>query len=151
MTDKWLDQLRQIREADKVRHEAESKAAITPDKKAKVDRAAILLHRSQAHELLRQVQKVLLGGQGTLDILSDVSDYERVVTLVWQGPVSAARRPNPEDPQEISYLLVGVRQGKLWVNGQKLASGTPEALKKALVMACEKPGRAQRGVLASDN
>jgi hypothetical protein len=97
------------------------------------------------------VQKVLLGGQGTLDILADVSDYERVVTLVWQGPISAARRPNPEDPQEISYILVGVRQGKLWVNGKKLSPGTPETLKKALIEACENPGRAQRGILASDN
>jgi hypothetical protein len=63
------------------------------------------------------------------------------LTLVWQGPVSRARKPDPDDPAGYSYILVGVREGRLWVNGKPLAEATPEALKAALLQAARKPGR----------
>jgi hypothetical protein len=150
MSDEWLDQLRQLHEADRAKRETKAKAADKQKERAKRNQAANLLRRSQAHELMRQVQKVLLDGQGTLDILDGASHYERVITLVWQGPISAAQRPNPGDPEEINYILVVVRQGKLWVNGQELSTGTPEALRTALLKACQNPGRTQRGALTDD-
>lgn len=151
MSDDWLDELRQLHEADKAKHqaEAESKNQQEQQKKTQRDKAIALLRQSQAHELLRQVQRTLLAGQGTLDILDGASDYERVITLVWQGPISAARRPNPGDPEEYNYVLVGVRRDMLWVNGKRVSSATPEALKAALLKACKNPGRAKQGEFAS--
>ena len=146
MSDDWLEELRQLHEADKAKHQAEAAARQQQQKKKKAqrDKAIDLLRQSQAHELLRQVQKTLLAGQGTLDILDQASDYERVITLVWQGPISAAQRPNPTDPEEYNYVLVGVRQGQLWVNGKQVPSATPEALKVALLRACKNPERAKQ-------
>lgn len=151
MSDDWLDELRQLHEADKAKHQAEAKSKNQQQekKKAQRDKAITLLRKSQAHELLRQVQRTLLAGQGTLDIVDEASDYERVINLVWQGPISAAQRPNPEDPAEYNYILVGVRGGKLWVNGKRVSSATPEALKVALLKACKNPGRAKQGEFAS--
>ena len=151
MSDDWLGELRQLHEADKAKHQAEIKAQQEQQqkKKAQRDKAIELLRQSQAHELLRQVQRELLAGQGTLDILDGTSDYERVVTLVWQGPISAAQRPNPDHPEEYNYILVGVRRDKLWVNGKRVSSATPEALKVALLKACKNPGRAKQGEFAS--
>jgi hypothetical protein len=147
MSDEWLDQLRQLHEADRAKRQTKAIATDKQKELAKRNQAASLLRRSQAHELMRQVQKLLLDGQGTLDILDETSHYERVITLVWQGPISAARRPNPDDPEEINYILVGVRQGKLWVNGREVSPGTPETLRTALLKACQNPGRTQRGAL----
>ncbi len=149
MSDDWLQEIRQLHEADKAKRQPEADAADQQKEQIKRNRAATLLRRSHAHELLRQVQKALLDGQGTLDILDRASDYERVITLVWQGPISDARRPNPDDPDQINYILVGVREGRLWVNGQKLSADTPEVLQAALLKACKSPGRAQRGVFSS--
>jgi hypothetical protein len=87
------------------------------------------------------VQKALLGGEGVLDIFDRAGNYDRVITRAWQGPISAARKPNPNDPEPYNYILVGVRKDKLWVNGKSLPETTPEALKAALVEASKKPGR----------
>ena len=152
MSDDWLEELGQLHEADKTKHQAETPAKKQQQQKkqAQRDKAIDLLRQSQAHELLRQVQKTLLAGQGTLDIFDHASDYDRVITLIWQGPISAAHRPNPEDPEVYNYVLVGVRQDKLWVNGKQVPSATPEALKVALLKACKNPGRAKPGKIVSD-
>ena len=139
MSDDWLTQLQQLHDDDKAKRQPE------PDKAelAKEERrlAAALLRRSKAHELLRQMQKTLLGGGGTLDIFEQASDYERVISLVWQGPLSAARRPDPDDPEPYSYITVGVRDQAVWVNGKRVAKATPATLKAALLQAAKKPGR----------
>lgn len=138
MSDEWLEQLRQLHEADKTKHEAEAPKEQEPPPQS---RASELLRQSDAHQLLRQVQKALLGGEGVLDIFDRAGNYDRVITLAWQGPISAARKPNPNDPEPYNYILVGVRKDKLWVNGKSLPETTPEALKAALVEASKKPGR----------
>ena len=139
MDSEWLNQLRHLREADRLKQPSaeEQKEQIQTEQR----QASELLRRSRAHELLRQVQKALLGGQGLLDIFERKGQYDRVLTLVWQGPISAARKPDPDDPAQYNYILVGIRQGKLWVNGKSLPEATPEALKAALLEACKKPGR----------
>ena len=151
MSDDWLEELRQLHEADKAKHHAEAKTKEQQQQKkqAQRDKAIALLRQSQAHELLRQVQKNLLDGQGTLDIFDQTRDYERVITLAWQGPISAAHRPIPDDPEEYNYVLVGVRRGNLWVNGKQVASATPEALKTALLRACKNPGQEKQDKIAS--
>ena len=136
----WLEQLRQLHEADKSKQEA----ATPPVEPLPPDMASELLRQSQAHHLLRQVQKVLLGGEGTLDIFDRASDYDRLISLVWQGPISAARKPNPDDPEPYHYIFVGVRKDKLWVNGKIVSEATPAALQAALLEASQKPGREQR-------
>jgi hypothetical protein len=139
MSDDWLDQLRELHEKDKAEQVAQSEEAAKT--KAKPQPTLDLLRQSQAHGLLRQVQKVLLNGQGTLDIFDRAADYERTITLAWQGPISKARKPSPDDPAEYSYILVGVRQGKLWVNDKPLPAATPAALKTALLEASKNPKR----------
>jgi hypothetical protein len=140
MSDDWLNQLQQLRDADKTKHQPPVEIDVESQRK---QQAVDLLRKSRAHELLRQVQKTLLGGQGTLDFFDRKGDYERVISLVWQGPISEARRPDPDDSEPYNYILVGVRKETLWVNGKKVAEATPEALKAALLEACRKPGRAK--------
>jgi hypothetical protein len=144
MSDDWLDQLNQIREADKAKHQAKPEAEPAPPPQ---NLAVELLRQIKAHELLRQVQRALLGGQGTLDMFDRAQDYDRLLALVWQGPISEARRPDPNDPELYSYILVGVRQEQVWVNNKRLPEATPEALKQALLAACKNPRREKPGKL----
>jgi hypothetical protein len=141
MSDDWLAQLRQLHEADKTKRETALPLLSEPPPQ---NQAAELLRQLQAHQLLRQVQKALLGGQGTLDIFDRAGDYDRMISLVWQGPISAARKRDPNDPEPYNYILVGVRQDKVWVNGKPLSEATPEALKTALVEASRKPGQEKK-------
>ncbi len=147
MSDNWLDELRQLHEDDKALHQVkiERQQRQEQEEQAQRNLAFELLQQSQAYKLVRQVQKNLLGGGGALDFFDNAYDYERVISLVWQGPISAARRPNPNDPAEYSYILVGVKKGKLCVNGQPLPASTPTALKNALLKAAKNPERTKRG------
>lgn len=146
MSNDWLEQLRQLHDADKAKHQTQIEAQQQKEqqKKARRKGAIELLRKSQAHELLRQVQKTLLDGGGSLEIADNASHYERVITLIWQGPISAARKPDPEAPEDYYYILVGAREGKVWVNGKPLRSATPEALKAALLEAGKNPSRQKR-------
>lgn len=139
MNDDWLQQLQQLRENDRARQQDRLKAEEQVQSPQR--QASDLLRQARAHELLRQVQKTLLGGQGLLDIFERKGQYDRVLTLVWQGPISAARKPDPDDPAGYSYIMVGVRNGRLWVNGKALPEATPAALQAALVRAARNPGR----------
>ena len=141
MTDPWLDQLRQLHEADEAEQQAQFAAQQQAEQQQKQRLAQILalLQDSHAHELLRQVQKTLLDGQGTLEVREKPSNYDRAIVLAWQGPVSAARRPDPKDPADYRYILVGVREGKLLVNGSEVSPPTPETLKAALLAASKNP------------
>jgi hypothetical protein len=144
VSDEWLKQLRQLHEADKAKREAEAPKKPEPSPQS---RASELLQQSEAHKSLRQVQKMLLNGEGTLDIFDRAGDYDRVITLAWQGPISEARKPDPDDPEAYNYVLVGVRKDKLWVNGKALPDTRPDTLRAALLAACKKPGReTKRGI-----
>jgi len=147
MPDDWLEQLKQLHEADKAKHLAQTQAEAGQKKQqaAHKNQASQLLRRSKAYPLLRQVQKALLNGQGLLDIFEAESEYDRTISLVWQGPISHARRPNPEDAEDFYYITVGVKKGKLWVNGKAVSAATPEALKAALLQASKNPGRQKHG------
>jgi hypothetical protein len=63
------------------------------------------------------------------------------MSLAWQGPISEARKPDPKSTEAYQYILIGVREGKLYVNDKEVAVATPETLKQALVEAAKKPGR----------
>lgn len=93
---------------------------------------------------MRRLQSALLGGKGIIDVFDSKDDYDRIITLVWQGPISNARNPNPEAPTKYQYISVGARGKKLDVNDQKVTSLTPEALKIALVEAAKPPSKAKR-------
>ncbi len=144
MNDDWLDQLKQLHEADREKQQAQKPDQTENLVQKKREAAIKLLRQSRAHDLLRQVQKTLLNGGGTLEVHDQTSDYERAITLVWQGPISAARRPDENDSEPYYYILVGVRQDKLWVNGKSLKDTSSEALKVALLQASKKPGREKR-------
>ena len=146
MGDDWLAQLSQLREDDKAKHQAEAEAEAEKKRQeeARENQAGQLLRQSRAYELLRQVQKALLGGKGVLDVSEAADDYDLTITLAWQGPISNASKPDPEDPEDCHYILVGVREGKLWVNGKGLPSATPNALKAALLEAGKNPKRQER-------
>jgi len=142
VSDPWLDQLRRLYDEDKAKHVAEK-----PKKPEKPppSRANEILRKSQAHQSLRDVQKFLLNGGGTLDIFDRGSDYERGITLAWQGPISEARKPDINDPEPYNYIVVGVRNDALWVNGKRLADTKPDTLKEALLAASQNPEREKRG------
>jgi hypothetical protein len=129
MTD-WLDELRQHREAKQAQDQPTPEPPPPPD----------LLSQCKAYELLRQVQKALLDGEGLLNAPVTQTRYEQIMTLVWQGPVYAARKPKEDDPEDMYYILVGVRKGQVYVNGKKVNPITLEALKPMLVEAAKSPG-----------
>ena len=135
----WLDQLYQLREADKAKRQVKKRKPEIVESQPR--QASDILHICEAHKLLRRVQEALLGGKGIIDVFEQSGPYERAIALVWQGPISEARRPNPEDPEDYQYIVVGVNKGKLYVNGKKVPAITPEALKIALVEASKNPKR----------
>ena len=141
MCDDWLAELSQLHEEDKVKHlaKAEAEAKKRQEEEARKNQVSQLLRQSRAYELLRDVQKALLAGKGVLDVFEASDNYDRTITLAWQGAISNARRPNPEDPDNCYSIQVGVRQGRVWVNGKPLSSPTPEALKIALLKAGKNP------------
>jgi hypothetical protein len=141
MSSDWLDELNAIREADKAKQEAARAKALEMSLLKRSEQASLALKKCQAHKLLRRVQSVLLGGQGTLDMFDRDKSYDRALALVWQGPVSEARIPRADDPDDFYYILVGARGDKLFVNGTQVKPVTPEALKPALVEAARKPLR----------
>jgi len=141
VSDDWLHQLQQLHAADKAKRQAEAPPAET---QLPPSQASELLRLSQAHALLRQVQKALLNGEGVLDIFDRAGNYDRVITLAWQGPISAARKPNSDDPAPYHYILVGVRQGRLYVNGKRLKETSSDALRAALLWASKNPGEEKR-------
>ncbi len=146
MSNDWLDELYNLRAVDKSRRQAETDLLDLQALAAQRDQqAADILRQTDAHNLLRRVQKALLDGKGLIDFFEHESEFERLMTLLWQGPLSAARSPNPEDPEEYQYIAIGVRRGKLYVNDDEVASLTSEALQKALVKAAKNPGRTRPG------
>ena len=134
--DGWLAQLKQLRQADEAKQRIQELR-----RKQLLDQtepAADLMSQSRAHALLRQVQKVLLGGEGVIKVYENVEGYDRAFVLMWQGAISKARKPDRlEEPY--SYILVGVKEGRVWVNEQVLAEATPEAMKEALLAASREP------------
>jgi hypothetical protein len=138
----WLDELSEIRQEDKTKQEVETKhedSDLDLSIIGRPDQAARLLGLCDAHKLLRRVQSLLLDGKGMIDVFDRTKEYERAIALVWQGPVSKARRPNPEDPEPYQYILVGATSRKVYVNKRELEFATPEALKEALVWAARNP------------
>lgn len=137
----WLAQLRQLHDEDKARRDAEATQQQQQAQKelAEQDTITTLLRESRAHELLRQVQKALLDGNGTLSVYDKARTFDKAIVLAWQGPISDARRPTPDSSDPVFYILVGVRQGQLWVNQQPIKTPTPNALKAALLAAAKNP------------
>lgn len=128
MTD-WLDELKQIRE---------TKQAV--DQPAPPPTADDILSQCKAHDLLRHVQKALLDGGGILNPPTTQNKYEQVMSLVWQGPIYAACKPEENTTEDMFYILIGVRKSQVYVNGKKIDPISPEALKAALVEAAKSPG-----------
>jgi hypothetical protein len=141
VSDPWLDQLRRLYDEDKAKHEVEKPKK--PEKPPE-SRANEILRKSQAHQAMRDVQKFLLNGGGTLDIFNRDNNYERGVTLAWQGPISEARKPDINDPAPYNYIVVGVRDDALWVNGKRLTDTKPATLRAALLEAGKNPAREKR-------
>jgi hypothetical protein len=137
----WLDALIEIRQRDKAKHEAKAKLSDVDLSilKKQNQEAARLLSLCQAHKLLRHVKNVLLEGKGTIDVFDRTTEYERAIALIWEGPVSQARIPNPQKPETCQCILVGATSRKVYVNRRELEFVTPEALKQALVWAAANP------------
>ncbi|MCB0190886.1 MAG: hypothetical protein KDJ65_02980 [Anaerolineae bacterium] len=138
MTDSWLDALEQLRRADEIK-QVKSISSHASSSSHLHEEAAAALKQSEAHKLLRQVRKVLLRDNGTIDIFDESDKYDRVISLVWQGTISKARRPDREDPADFNYIMIGAKGKHLYVNNKPLKKASPEALKAALLKAAQKP------------
>jgi hypothetical protein len=138
MSDDWLTELQKLREEDEAKRQAELDE-LDLSVISRQNQAAQILRDSDAHNLLRKVQKVLLNGKGIIDIFDRTKQYDRAIALIWQGPISDARIPKPDDPDEYHYILVGAKGDNLYVNGRRLKDTTPETLKPALVWASKNP------------
>lgn len=131
--DAWLAELERLRAEDKaVQDAAAAQARLVEQQQQK---AAQLMQDSHAHELLRQVQKALLAGKGVLRFYTHSGGYDQAVALLWQGPISQAEKPVKDDKAE-GLILVGTREGQLWVNEVKVPEPTAQALKQALLQTC---------------
>jgi hypothetical protein len=136
----WLDELNELREADKARREAQAKTQPVDLNVLRRELASLTLRKCEAHKLLRRVQGVLLAGKGLIDI-ERTGEYDRAITLLWQGPISAARLPRADDLDEVYSIVIGAKGNDLYVNGRQVSPVTPEALKSVLVWAAGNPIR----------
>lgn len=127
--EEWLAQLRQVYETDKARQEAKEKRQAEGEPEVTTEQ---LLKRCRAHELMRQVQKTLLNGEGRLQFYEDVGGYERAVVLMWKGPISDASKPASIEDVEGS-IIVGATDEGIFVNDNKLSEVSPEALRQTLL------------------
>jgi hypothetical protein len=142
MGDNWLDELHQLHEQDKTSQQADIEPLdLSVLSAQRVKQATDLLRQVDAHNLLRQVQKALLNGKGVIDVFEHTKRYDRTISLAWLGPISAARKPDPKNPEAYQYILIGVRGGKIYVNDKEITPATPEALKIALLEAAKNPAR----------
>ncbi|GAB4441915.1 MAG: hypothetical protein Kow0031_23960 [Anaerolineae bacterium] len=142
MKDDWLDELDSLYEQDKAQQQQiDDEIDVTILNRPS---AADLLRDIGAMKLLRRVQSLLLRGGGTLDVYERNGPYDRAVTLVWQGSISNARRPDPEDPSDYYFIAIGVKGQHVYVNDRLVKNPTPEALKEALVAAAKQPGHQKR-------
>ena len=137
MEDSWLDDLQALHDADQAQREA--KEAAKQKAKSLVEQrkeqARAIMNRLHAHELLRQLQKTLLKGNGELTFYQNTQEYDEVVTLVWCGSFSAARKPKIDEVPE-GNLVVAARGGQAWLNGVAIEIHTPDYLQKMLLAAC---------------
>ena len=140
MSDSWLDDLEALYEADKKKQE---EPPVTAPGLLQPPAAADILRSLNALKLLQRVQSILLRGGGSIDEYDHHSSFDRLVTLVWQGPISAARPPAAEDPTDFYFIAIGVKGQKVYVNDKHLANPTPQTLRQALVTAAKQPGRRQ--------
>ena len=135
MKDDWLNNLRTLREEAK-------KQAPTPKQaqSAKIDH---LLKKVNTFEHLRDIKKEVLGGIGRIELFEDVSGYDLVMVLIWNGPLH-----NPSHPTENSknrhHIFVGVNNKKLWVNGKPLPKNTSDSLQQALLEAVQNPATSHK-------
>jgi hypothetical protein len=142
MNNDWLDELNEIREADKAKQAAQAKTGpVDAGVLGRREQASLTLRKCEAHKLLRRVRSVLLADRGLVDVFDRVKDYDQAIALLWQGPVSNARTPKPDDPEACYCILVGAKGDKLFVNNQPVRPATPDALKPALVRAAKNPLR----------
>lgn len=140
MTTDWLDQLDQIREDAIAQERQDTRGldlSLLGGEKPKKPKNLLLV--IDAHNILRRANQVLLKGKALINLVDDSKKFDYVMGLVWQGTIAKPRRPNPDDAGDYSYIMVGCKGGKVYVNGKALEFNTPEALKSALVDAAKKP------------
>jgi hypothetical protein len=141
----WLDDLNKIREdAEKLDKEVTDGLDLSILGRGKSEKPEFkknLLIVVDAHNALRRLNQVLLGGKGLIDVFDSTKTFDYVIGVVWQGSVAKPLRPNPNNPGDYSFILVGCKADKVYVNGQVLDLNTPEALKQALVEAAKNPGK----------
>jgi len=143
MNDNWLKELQQLYQADKINQQAQT--AQLQEAARQQNEAADLLRQHKAHELLRLVQKNLLAGKGQLTVVEKPRKFDRAIVLAWQGPVSDARRPNPNSGKDYHYILIAVKNKQVWVNNQPVYPATADALQAALLQAAKNPAVKQPG------
>jgi len=131
----WLDELRLLNKQD---NDKRKKSGPELDLSVLSTSSVDILKKTGAYSMLKQMQTALLNGQGVINVFENHQEYDRIVALVWQGPISAARRPDPINPEAYHYIAVGVRKGKLYVNDTEVLP-TSDDLKAALVQAAKKP------------
>lgn len=127
----WLAQLQQLHNTDKAQREAEEQER---QRKRQREQAAELMRQCRVHDLLRQMQKALLNGQGAIHIYEKPKEYDLAMALVWNGPISDARTPAKLERAK-NNLTVAAKSDSLWVNNQPVSPATAESLKKALLQA----------------
>jgi hypothetical protein len=153
MSDDWLAQLRQLHDADKTRLQAEDEQqqAAALEEQSRSQAARDILNNLKAHELMREVQKALLDGKGTLSLKNDPKNYDLALILAWQGSVGDARRPTAKDSHPIYYISIGVKDTQLWVNDKKIAAPTPDKIKTALLAAAQHPAMKTKKERSTEN
>ncbi|MCL4868567.1 MAG: hypothetical protein KJ063_06355 [Anaerolineae bacterium] len=133
INDEWLAELEQLHQTDKKIQEAA--AAQAQSAELRQQQATQLMQDTRAHELLRQVQKTLLASQGVLRFYTNAGGYDQAVALLWQGPVSQAQKPVKDELAD-GVILIGTREGQMWVNEEPLPEPTPQSLKQVLLLTC---------------
>lgn len=138
MTD-WLDDLYNIRREDEERLNKHKKdAPLDLSVLGRREQAVSAMRVIEAHKILRRVNDALLNGKGVIKDIQDAK-YDQGLALIWQGPVSQARPPRPEDSDKCRFIIVTAKGKQVFVNHTPLKNITPEEFKAALVKAAKEP------------
>lgn len=138
MTD-WLDDLYNIRREDEERLNKHKKdASLDLSVLGRREQAVSAMRVIEAHKILRRVNDALLNGKGVIKDIQDAK-YDQGLALIWQGPVSQARPPRPEDSDKCRFIMVTAKGKQVFVNHTPLKNITPEEFKAALVKAAKEP------------
>ncbi len=130
----WLNQLLRIRKENQL-------TEATPEL---VEKTVGQINFAEIIGYLRDIQRMVLGGSGKVEVFENAGGYDLVAGLTWNGLLSNPKRPGA-DTRDLRYICVGFRGQRILVNGKPLERNTAKILQERLLEVVRNPGFIKKG------